>query len=88
MVRRQTVLGQIRARLMERMMMGDGAITIGVTDPLTIGAVTTGAMIVPMIVPMIGAVIIGVKIAQMIGAPIIGAKIKRLAPKKTRKKIT
>jgi hypothetical protein len=55
-----------------------------VTDPLTIGAVTTGAMIVPMI----GAVIIGVKIAQMIGAPIIGAKIKRLAPKKTRKKIT
>ena len=84
MVRRQTVWGQIQACPMGSMMMGDGAITIGVTDPLTIGAVTTGAKIAPMI----GAVTTGAKIAQMIGGPIIGAKTKRLAPKKTRKKIT
>jgi hypothetical protein len=45
-------------------MVGNGAITIGVTAPQTIGAVTIGAKIAQMI----GAVTIGAKIAQMIGA--------------------
>jgi hypothetical protein len=50
--------------------MGNGAITIGVTAPQTIGAVTIGAKIAQMI----GAVRIGAKIGPMIGVPIIGAR--------------
>jgi hypothetical protein len=60
--------------------MGNGAITIGVTGPQTIGAVTIGAKTAQMI----GAVKIGAKIGPMIGAH---ANTSQKITKKTIQKI-